>query len=282
MNLGPAAALVTMTLSRLEDPYEAFKARQRETWAMGSFADIATFTTPVAGRLVRFAGLQEGDRVLDVGTGTGVVAVTAARQGCDVVALDLTPELLEHARENAAVAGVEVRWDVGDVERLPHGDSSFDAVVSQFGHMFAPRPDVAVAEMLRVLRPGGTLAFATWPPEQLIGRQFRLLGQYLPPPPGVASPDLWGDPRVVQERLGEAVRDVHFERDRMVWQALSPEHFLALQEAKAGPFLRVASTLASDPARLAAFRAEALALAAPYHQDNVMQLEYLLTRATKR
>jgi len=136
------------------DPYAELKQRQRAMWA--SFAPTALFTTPSAGHLVKFAGIASGERVLDVATGTGVVAITAARAGADVAALDLTPELLEEARENARIAGVpRVEWTEGDAENLTYPDASFDVVVSQFGHMFAPRPDVALSEMRRVLKPGG-------------------------------------------------------------------------------------------------------------------------------
>jgi SAM-dependent methyltransferase len=121
--------------------------------------------------------------------------------------------LLEQARENAHIAGVELEWQETDVENLPFGDAQFDVVMSQFGHMFAPRPEVAVSEMLRVLRPGGTLAFSTWPPNQFVAQMFALTARYAPPPPpGVASPVLWGEPSIIRERLGAAVRDLVFER----------------------------------------------------------------------
>lgn len=137
------------------DPFEGFKTRQREMWA--SFTPTAIFTTPVAGQLVTFAGITSGEDVLDVGTGTGVVAVTAARAGARVTGLDLTPGLLDEARANARIAQVEsVVWTEGDAEALPYPDASFDVVVSQFGHMFAPRPAVAMAEIRRVLRPGAS------------------------------------------------------------------------------------------------------------------------------
>lgn len=267
--------------TQVPDPFSDFKAKQRQLWAAGSFADIAVFTTATAAHVARFAGLQPGQRVLDVGTGTGVVAVTAARRGCDVTALDLTPELLEHARTNAAVAGVEVRWDVGDAERLPYPDASFDVVLSQFGHMFAPRPEAATAEMLRVLRPGGTVAFATWPPEQLMAQVFGFLARHVPPPPGVPPVAAWGDPNVVRQRLGGGVRDLLFERGLMPWHALSPEHFVAMMEAKNGPWLRTAASMRDEPERLERFRREAVELARPYHVDNGMRLEYLLSRAVK-
>jgi SAM-dependent methyltransferase len=136
------------------DAFDGFKRRQREMWA--SFTPTAIFTTPVAGHLVRFAGIAAGENVLDVGTGTGVVAITAARAGAEVTGLDLTPELLDEARENARIAQMEqIVWSEGDAEALPYPDRSFDVVVSQFGHMFAPRPEAAVSEIHRVLKPGG-------------------------------------------------------------------------------------------------------------------------------
>ena len=181
------------------DPFQSFKAAQREGWT--HFAPLEAFTTIVAPYLVRHARVREAQRVLDVGCGTGVVAITAARLGARVNGLDLTPALLERARENAKIAGVEVDWREGDAENLPFQAASFDVVVSQFGHMFAPRPEVAVSEMLRVLEPGGTIAFATWPPELFTGRMFAVTARYAPaPPPGVAPPPQWGDPRIVSER----------------------------------------------------------------------------------
>jgi SAM-dependent methyltransferase len=263
------------------DPLAVFKDAQKKGWA--HFAPLEAFTTPCAARLVAHAGIRRDQRMLDVGCGTGVVAVTAARTGARATGLDLTPELLAHARENAQLAGVEVAWHEGDVERLPFADASFEAVISQFGHMFAPRPEVAIAEMLRVLAPGGTIAFSTWPPELMIGRAFTLVAQYAPPPPpGVSPPSQWGDPSVVRQRLGTAVKGIVFDRAVMLVPALSPAQNRVFMERTAGPVLKLVESLSTaDPARLAKFRQEYEALVADYLHDNVVRQDYLLTRATK-
>jgi SAM-dependent methyltransferase len=263
------------------DAISQFKEMQKLGWA--HFAPLQTHTTPSAARLVKFASIQPGQQILDIACGTGVVAITAARLGAKVTGFDLTPELLAEARENAAIAAVEVEWIEGDVERLPFADSSFDAVVSQFGHIFGPRPETTVREMLRVLKPGGTIAFATWPPELLVGQSFALVGRYAPPPPpGVSPPQMWGDPNVVRERLGSAVNQLTFDRARMDVPALSIQHVRRAMEQSAGPVIKLVESLkTSDPTRLSAFRSEYETLVAKYYEDNIVRQDYLLTRATK-
>jgi SAM-dependent methyltransferase len=263
------------------DPFEAFKNIQKQGWA--HFAPLEMFTTPSAATLVKFARVAAGQLVLDVCCGTGVVAVTAARKGAEVTGLDFTPELLARAHENSRMAKVTVDWQDGDVEALPFPDNTFDVVLSQFGHIFAPRPAVAIGEMLRVLRPGGTIAFSTWPPEHYAGRIGELIVRYVPPPPpGLSVPQQWGDVNVVRERLGGAVRDLTFQRDVQRAPALSPQHFRELAEQSAGPLVKMVETLsATDPARLEAFRREYEAIATEYLEDNVLRQDYLLTRATK-
>jgi SAM-dependent methyltransferase len=263
------------------DPLAQFKEAQKQGWA--HFVPVEIFTTPTAARLIKHAKVTGGQRVLDVACGTGVVAITAARASAQVSGLDLTPQLLDRARENAQLANVEIDWREGDAEQLPLDDAVFDVVLSQFGHMFAPRPDVAVKEMLRVLKPGGTIAFSTWPPELFMGRTFQLVARYAPPPPaGVAPPPLWGDPNVVRDRLGNAVRDIVFDRECMLAPALSPSHYRAFFERSAGPVIRLVEALsASDPARLSQLRREFETLVGEYLRDNLVRQDYLLTRAIK-
>lgn len=268
---------------RMSDPISDFKAKQREGWA--SFAPLEMITTSTAAKLVRFAGVKAGQNVLDVGCGTGVVAITARRLGARVTGLDLTPELLARAKENSSVPGFEdITWREGDVEMLPYDDAAFDVVLSQFGHMFAPRPEVALKEMLRVLRPGGTVAFSTWPPELVTGAMFSTVGKYGPPlPPGASPSSQWGDVAIIRQRLGTAVKDIAFDRATMLKPALSVPHHLAQMEATSGPVRKLVESMHSDPKRLAAFRADLTAVYTPYFdpEQNIVRMDYLMTRAVK-
>ena len=262
------------------DPFAQLKAIQREGWAL--FAPLESVTTIPAAQLVKHARVRPGQRVLDVGCGTGVVALTAARTGAQVNALDLCPVLIEHGRRHAALAGVAIEFAEGDVEALPYPDATFDVVLSQFGHMFAPRPEVAMAEMLRVLKRGGTIAFSTWPPEHFVGQLFALVSKHVPPPAGAAPPPAWGDPNIVRQRLGDAVSDLHFGRGTMTFPALSPQHYRKSVEETLGPVVKLVAALRSEPARLAAFRAELEGFLHQHLEDNMVQQHYLMTRATRR
>ena len=226
------------------DVIDKIKAAAREGWS--TFAPFESITGTAAPALVRFANITTGDRVLDVGCGTGVVALTAARRGAHATGVDLTPELIERAKQNAALAEIDIDFSEGDVEDLKFEDASFDVVVSQFGHMFGPRADRSLSEMLRVLAPGGTIAFSTWPPDVFTGRLFKLVGKYSPPPPpGIDAPVSWGDPQIIEQRFGEAVRDITFDRARMYFPCLSPAHMRVFMESNVGP----GATLTRDDRR---------------------------------
>jgi SAM-dependent methyltransferase len=261
------------------DPFAQFKAKQREIWA--HFTPIEVFTTVPAAHLVQFSEVRSAQRVLDVGTGTGVVAITAARAGATVTGLDLSPALLERAAHHSKLAGLDITWKEGDAEALPFTDGSFDAVISQFGHMFAPRAEIAMAELLRVLKPGGVVAFSTWPPEHFVGKFFALTGKFsAPPPEGFSPPPKWGNVDVVTQRLGDAVTDVRFDRGVMLLPVLSLYHYTAMIEETVGPVRALIH--AGDAAAIAQYRDQVRALASTYYRGNAIHQDYLLTRAIKR
>jgi ubiquinone/menaquinone biosynthesis C-methylase UbiE len=262
------------------DALTEFKESQKQNWAL--FTPLEIFTTPCAASLVNFSKVKPYDLVLDVGCGTGVIAITAARLGAKVSAIDLTPHLIKRAQENVAVAKVEVDLKEGDVEALPYDDNSFDAVLSQFGHMFAPRPEVSIKEMLRVLKPGGTIAFSTWPPDLYVGRLFNLTAQLSPKVEGVSPPTLWGDPNFIRQQYKDAVTDLVFDMGVMLFPALSIGHYRQLVETTLGPVVKLVQDSKDDYSRLNQFRSELEALVKQYYNNNHIHQHYLMSRAKKR
>jgi SAM-dependent methyltransferase len=186
--------------------------RARATWTAGDFGRIATGYERGASEFIARLRLRPGERVLDVACGTGNLALPAARAGALVTGIDLAPNLVAQARAHAAREGLPADFDVGDAEGMPYADGSFATVVTMFGAMFAPRPERAAAELLRVTRPGGRIAMASWTPTGFIGEMFKTTARFVPPPADVASPLLWGTEAAVRERLGPAVASLAFER----------------------------------------------------------------------
>ncbi len=171
----------------------AMKQQARATWAAGDFDAVVPFIWEAGGAAAEGAGCGPGDRVLDIAAGSGNAAIQAAMRGADVVASDLTPELFEPGRRRAADNGVELEWVEADAESLPFEDASFDAVISTFGIMFAPRQSVAAAELARVAKPGARIALCSWRPEGFVGEMFKTVAGFLnPPPPPEGPPARWG------------------------------------------------------------------------------------------
>jgi SAM-dependent methyltransferase len=230
--------------------------------------------------------------VLDVACGTGNTAITARRMGgAKVTGVDFTPELLSQAKAEASLAEADgIEWKEGNAENLPFGDESFDVVVSSFGHMFAQNPEVAIREMLRVLkRGGGRVAFATWPSELVNGKLAGVMARYIPPtpPPSPTSPNSpppspmqWGNPDVVQKRLGPYVKNIHFERGVVSIPMLSPNHYWRMVSTKSGPLIQAIQTL-KDPQKVESLKKDVLQAIAPYTHDNMLRLDYLVTVAIK-
>jgi ubiquinone/menaquinone biosynthesis C-methylase UbiE len=257
----------------------------QDVWSVGDYDRLASYgSAPEAARLVRFAGVQPDDRVLDIGTGSGLVAIIAAQQGARATGIDPTLALLAKAKENAALADCRyIEWREGAAESLPFPDASFDIVLSQYAHMFSPQPEAAAREMLRVLKPGGRIAFAAWTPDGLAPRLMGLTFRYLPPMPGAMppSPFEWGHSEGVRKYLEERVRDLDFDPAALQLPALSTAHARRLFEETFGPTVLLVSALSNDPARLAQWRHEHDAAAAEFFADGRLRFDYLLTRAIK-
>jgi SAM-dependent methyltransferase len=177
-----------------------------EFWATGDYDRIAALILEMGRAVVAAAGVRSGQRVLDVGAGTGNATLPAAATGAEVVGTDITPQLLEVGERHARARGLDVSWQLADAQDLPFDDDRFDVVLSCVGAMFAPDQRTTARELLRVCRPGGTLALASWTPGGAAGKFFRVLGRYLPEPGPDAGPPptAWGVPEHVAQLLGEA------------------------------------------------------------------------------
>jgi len=148
--------------------------------------------------------------------------------------------------------------------------------------MFAPRPEIALKEMLRVLKPRGVIAFSTWPPELLTGRLFILTGKYGPSAPkDISPPVMWGEVEVIKKRLGKNVRDITFHRAEYGNPALSPAHMRVALEAYIGPIGATIKLLEPNPEKLTEFRNAMEDLLFEYFQNNTVVQSYLMTRAIK-
>lgn len=238
--------------------YEAIKQKQQKTWASGDYGAVAARIQLISERLADAADLRAGARVLDVAGGTGDTALAAARCGAEVTSLDYVPELLERAAERAAAERLPFETVVGDAEALPFGDDSFDAVISSVGVMFAPDQARAAAELLRVCRPGGTIALASWAPDGFIGDLFRTTAKHVPPPPGLASPMRWGTEDGVRELLGAGVSELRAERRTYDFRFSSAEEFVDFFRTHYGPTLKAFEAL--DEAGRAALEGDLVAL----------------------
>jgi ubiquinone/menaquinone biosynthesis C-methylase UbiE len=213
------------------------KQRQQATWASGDYAAVGALIVPVAERIVDLADLRAGSRVLDVATGSGNAALAAARLHCEVVGIDYVDALLDRGRERAAAEGLDIELRHGDAEELPFPDSSFDAVVSVFGSMFAPDHERTAHEILRVARPGGTIGLASWTPDGFLGALFRTVAQFAPPPAGLQSPMLWGTEDHLAAIFGPVVRWAH-TTETFTFRFPSAEAFVTYFTTNYGPTLK--------------------------------------------
>ena len=186
---------------------ETLKSKLKTTWEAGDFSEVAKHIETVAEQFVERLDIKSGMKVLDVACGSGNLAVNAAAKGADVTGIDIADNLVEAAKKRAEAAGLNIKFEQGDAEALPYEDNTFDIVMTMFGAMFAPRPEITASELVRVCKPGGTIAMANWTPEGHAGQMFKLSSKYIPPPP-MPSPVLWGVPDEVTTRFGDSVSEL--------------------------------------------------------------------------
>jgi SAM-dependent methyltransferase len=267
------------------DADNALKAKHRTMWALGDYHAVATEIISALGPvLVKATHLGPEDRVLDVAAGSGNVAIPAAATGAQVIASDLTPELLDQGRVDAEAAGVSLEWEVGDAENLPYDNDSFDAVTSCVGVMFAPHHQEAADELVRVCRPGGRIGLISWTPTGFIGQLFATMKPYVaPPPPGAQPPPLWGDIEHVRGLLGDRVTDVQASQQLLDAGPLSDGvAFRDYFKTNYGPTIAAYRGLEGDPERTAELDQALLDLVERFRTpDGTVEWEYLLVVATK-
>ena len=236
------------TTAQASDPVAALKLAHRATWAAGDYPAVAQHIAehPVRAALTA-AQVRPGTRLLDVATGSGNVALIAAKERAQVVGLDLVPELLDAAHSRALAEGLDVEWVHGDAEALPFADASFDSVTSVFGVQFAPRHQITADELVRVCRPGGTIGLVNWTPEGLIGELFHLMGRYMPPPPAFATaPPQWGDESHVRELFAGHGVTLSFTRESNLFAFDSVDAYQTFFEERYGPTIKAQEKLAPE------------------------------------
>jgi SAM-dependent methyltransferase len=215
--------------------FAALKTRQQAAWGTGDYAVIGTTLQIVGESLAEACDLKTDERVLDVAAGNGNATLAAARRGCLVTSTDYVGSLLERAAERARAERLEVTFRTADAEALPFDDASFDAAVSTFGVMFAPDHAKSAAELARVVRPGGRIGLANWTPDSLIGRMFKVLGRYVPPPAGVQAPSLWGTEAHLRHLFGDAAAAVRARPIDFAFRYRSAAHFIDVFRTWYGP-----------------------------------------------
>jgi ubiquinone/menaquinone biosynthesis C-methylase UbiE len=258
------------------------KARQQQTWASGDYTTVASRIVLVSELLADAADLHAGWRVLDVACGNGNATLAAARSGTTAIGVDYVPALLESARERAVSEGLDAEFRAGDAEALPFGEDEFDAVLSVFGSMFAPDHRRTAAEMLRVVRPGGRIALASWTPEGFVGQMFGLVSRYVAPPPGTVSPLRWGTEEHLADLFGDQIAQAASIERTYTFRFTSAEDYVAFFRRWYGPTVKAFEALSAADQRDLATDLAALARAHDAHGtgDVAIRSAYLETVLT--
>ncbi len=271
-------------MSIINSEMESLKTRLKAMWMTGDFGQIAKHIETVAEEFIARLTLKPGASLLDVACGSGNLAIPAARAGAIVTGVDIATNLLEQARARAESESLMIQFDEGDAENLPYADAAFETVVSMFGAMFAPRPELVSAELVRVCRPGGRIAMANWTPDGFSGQMFKISGKYVPPPPNMPLPVKWGDEETVRERLRDGIADLQLTRRRFLLKySFPPAEVVEFFRTYFGPTQRAFDAL--DTNGQAALRNDMERLWAEHNQatDNTTQVEgeYLEVIATR-
>jgi SAM-dependent methyltransferase len=211
------------------------KQGQQRTWSEGDFAMVATIHQVVSENLCETVEVSPGERVLDVGCGSGNTTIAAARRFTEVVGVDYVPALLERGRRRAAAEQLQVEFREGDAEALPFPDAGFDVVLSTFGAMFAPDQHKAAAELLRVCRAGGRIGMTNWTPDGFTGQMFKIVASHAPPPSRIDPPPLWGTEDRLRELFGDEISSLRVEERQAIWRFRSPEHWVEYFRTYFGP-----------------------------------------------
>jgi len=273
-----------MDSTEMTPEMEALKGKLRATWMAGDFGVIARMIAQGGDEFVDRLDIHPGMKVLDVACGTGNTAIPEARKGADVTGVDIASNLIEQARERAEAEGVKAKFDVGDVEDMPYEDEAFDAVVTMFGAMFAPRPHVTASEMKRVCKSDGLIAMANWTPEAFTGTMFKIGAKHVPPPPGMSPPLQWGMEDMVRERFSEGISDLQMNRRKIMFTFQgSPEEVVEHFRQYFGPTQKAFDSL--DESGQAALRKELVDLWTERNQatdgTTSVESEYLEVKARK-
>jgi ubiquinone/menaquinone biosynthesis C-methylase UbiE len=200
-----------MIASAMSSEVESMKSRLKHIWMAGDYDRFSRYMESGAQEFYERLRVSPGCRLLDVGCGSGQLALMAAKDGMEVIGVDIASNSVERARERAEAEGVRARFEEADAEALPFEDASFDVVASLIGAMFAPRPDLVSKELLRVCKQGGTIAMANWTPQGFVGQMFKTVSTFIAPS-GAPSPVLWGDEATVRERFGKELSNLHLVR----------------------------------------------------------------------
>ncbi|HTL62012.1 MAG TPA: class I SAM-dependent methyltransferase [Nitrospira sp.] len=200
-----------MATTGLSPDVDRLKARLRSIWMAGDYDRFSRYLEDGAREFYERIPKIPGGTWLDVACGSGQLALLAARDGHDVTGVDIAGNLIEQARARASTAELKARFEVADAEALPFAGAQFDVVTSLIGAMFAPRPELVAAELLRVCQPGGIIAMANWTPQGFVGQMFKAVSNFIAPS-GMPSPVLWGEETTVRERLGSGLSDLRLTR----------------------------------------------------------------------